>query len=64
MKKRSVKGFAMLLALCMVFSLVACGGEEQPAGGEAEGGATVQKILKQSSSVAVTTLNPHTAQQS
>ncbi len=67
MKKYLTRGFAMLLALCMTFSLVACGGgEEVPAeGSEGSGGAAaVQKILRQSSSAAPTTLNPHSSQQS
>ena len=61
MKKYFGRGLAMLLALCMVFSLAACGGEE---GGSGEGGATTQKILRQSTSGAPTTLNPHNSQQS
>ena len=61
MKKSFARVFAALLALCMALSLVACGGEETPAGGESA--AKVQKILKQSSSSAVSTFNPHTSQQ-
>ncbi len=62
MNKKLSRALAMLLSLCMLFALVACGGEETPTGGS-EGGATVQKILKQSSSAAPTTLNPHNSQQ-
>ena len=61
MKKHFTRGMATLLALCMVFALVACGGKQ--AATESEGGAITQKILKQSSSSAVSTFNPHTSQQ-
>ncbi|MBQ3072907.1 MAG: hypothetical protein IJD20_06405, partial [Oscillospiraceae bacterium] len=61
MNKKLSRVLAMLLSLCMVFALVACGGEEQT--GNEGGGAAVEKILKQSTSGAATTLNPHMSQQ-
>ncbi len=66
MKKYLTKSFAMLLVLCMVFSLVACGGEETPAesGETGQTGQSAQKILYQSSSGSAATLNPHNSQHS
>jgi len=61
MNKKITRVLAMLLSMCMVFALVACGGEEQT--GNEGGEATVEKILKQSTSGAATTLNPHMSQQ-
>ena len=67
MKKHLTRGAALLLALCMALTLVACGGgEETPSesGETGETGTAVQKILRQSSSGAPTTLNPHNSQNS